>query len=228
MQHLDEAALKHWIETSIATRANNLASGYQGQTLLYEDAGNSYVIKVPHGKGLARYFHRHMLRHEYDVYNKLGEFAGAPRCLGLIDRQYLVLEFVEGRTIRSKRPLDEDEYHSKLFEYIKAMHARGVAHMDLKRKDNLMVKTDESPCILDFGAAVIEKKGFHPFNAYRYKIARQFDYNAWLKHKYHDRYPRDISIVDRKYFKLTWIEALASKTKAVYRKLLGQSSKPGA
>ncbi len=222
MQELDEAGLKQWIEESIANNANTLAAGYQGQTLLYEDAGNSYVIKVPHGKGVARYLHRHMLRHEYDVYRKLGDFSGAPRCLGLIDRQYLVLEFVEGRTIRSKRPLDEDEFHRKLFEHIKTMHARGIAHMDLKRKDNLLVKTDESPCILDFGAAVIRKPGFHPLNAYRYKIAKQFDYNAWLKHKYHDRYPGDISIVDRKYYKLTWVEALASRIKAVYTRLHGK------
>jgi serine/threonine protein kinase len=222
MPELDEAGLKQWIEESIATNANTLAAGYQGQTLLYEDAGNSYVIKVPHGKGMARYFHRHMLRHEYDVYRKLGDFSGSPRCLGLIDKQYLVLEFVEGRTIRSKRPLDEDEFHHKLFEHIETMHARGVAHMDLKRKDNLLVKTDESPCILDFGAAVIRKTGFHPLNAYRYKIAKQFDYNAWLKHKYHDRYPRDISIVDRKYYRLTWVEALASRIKAIYTRLHGK------
>ena len=103
-----------------------------------------------------------MLRHEYDVYQKLGDFDGAPACFGLIDGQYLVLEYVGGRTIRKKRPLDEDEFNAKLFEHIKTMHSKSVAHMDLKRKDNLLVKTDESPCILDFGAAVIKKPGFHP------------------------------------------------------------------
>jgi serine/threonine protein kinase len=220
MQHLDEAALKQWIEESIATNANSLASGYQGQTLLYEDANNRYVIKVPHGRGLSRYFHTVMLRHEYAAYKKLGDFEGAPRCCGLVDNQYLVLEYIEGRTIRTRRPLDEDEFNKRLFKYIKSMHARGVAHMDLKRKDNLLVKTDEMPCILDFGAAVIKKPGFHPLNAYRYKIAKQFDYNAWLKHKYHDRYPRDISIVDREYYRLTWIEAVASRIKTIYTNLL--------
>jgi serine/threonine protein kinase len=221
MQHLDEAGLKQWIEESIATHANILAAGYQGQTLLYEDEQQRYVIKVPHGKGLARYFHRHMLRHEYDVYKKLGDFDGAPRCYGLVDDQYLVLEYIEGRTIRTKRPLDEDEFNDRLFEHIKSMHARGIAHMDLKRKDNLLVKSDELPCILDFGAAVIKKSGLHPFNHYRYKIAKQFDYNAWIKHKYHDRI-HEISVIDRQYYKVTWIEALASKIKAIYGKLLGK------
>ena len=221
MQYLDEAALKQWIEESIASNANTLASGYQGQTLLYEDADRRYVIKVPHGKGLARYFHRHMLRHEYSVYRKLEDFDGAPHCYGLVDEQYLVLEYIEGRTIRTKRPLDEDEFNARLLEYIKTMHARGIAHMDLKRKDNLLVKSDETPCILDFGAAVINKPGFHPFNHYRYNIARQFDYNAWIKHKYHDRL-QEISIIDRPYYKVTWIEALASRIKAIYTRLSGR------
>jgi serine/threonine protein kinase len=222
MHQLDETALKQWIEESIATGSNILAAGYQGQTLLYEDDNNRYVIKVPHGKGLALSFHRRMLRHEYEVYKKLGDFDGAPACYGLIDNQYLVLEFIDGRTIRTKRPLDEDEFNAKLFDYIKIMHAKSVAHMDLKRKDNLLVKADESPCILDFGAAVIKKPGFHPFNQYHYQVAKQFDYNAWIKHKYHDRSADEISMVDRKYYKVTWIEAAASLIKALYSTLTGK------
>ena len=222
MHQLDETALKQWIEESIATGSNILAAGYQGQTLLYEDDNNRYVIKVPHGKGLARSFHRRMLRHEYEVYKKLGDFDGAPACYGLIDNQYLVLEFIDGRTIRTKRPLDEDEFNAELFDYIKKMHAKNVAHMDLKRKDNLLVKTDESPCILDFGAAVIKKPGFHPFNQYHYQFAKKLDYNAWIKNKYHYRSRYDISMVERKYYKLTWIDASARLIKGLYSKLTGK------
>jgi serine/threonine protein kinase len=222
MQKLDEAALNQWIEESIATGANTLAAGYQGQTLYYENENSRYVIKVPHGKGLARRFHRRMLRHEYEVYRKLGDFDGAPACYGLIDGQYLVLEYIDGRTIRSKRPLDEEEFHARLFDHIKTMHAKGVAHMDLKRKDNLLVKADESPCILDFGAAVINKPGFHPLNRYHFRIAKQFDFNAWIKHKYHDRSPGKISMVDRKYYNVTWIEALAGIVKQAYTSLKGK------
>ncbi|MGB5457427.1 MAG: hypothetical protein WBN36_08955 [Gammaproteobacteria bacterium] len=220
MENLDETALKKWIEDSIKSGAHVLAAGYQGQTLVYQDAHNHLVIKIPHGGGLVRYFNRHMLRHEYAVYQQLGDFDGVPACYGLIDRQYLVLEYIEGRTIRTKRPLDEDEFHRKLFNYIRVMHARRVAHMDLKRKDNLLVTSDESPCILDFGAAVIKKKGFHPFNQYRFKIGKQFDYNAWIKHKYHNRSMDEVTMFDRKYYKLTWIEALAGGLKGVFSKLV--------
>ncbi|NNJ97254.1 MAG: hypothetical protein HKP12_08840 [Gammaproteobacteria bacterium] len=215
MENLDEAVLKQWIEESLATGSHVLAAGYQGQTLVYEGEHNHVVIKTPHGKGLARRFHKKMLRHEYAVYQQLGDFDGAPTCYGLIDNQYLVLEYVDGRTIRTKRPLDEDEFHRKLFSHIRTMHARNVAHMDLKRKDNLLVRGNEMPCILDFGAAVIKKKGFHPFNQYRFRLGKQFDYNAWIKHKYHNRM-RDISMFDRKYYKPTWVELIAGTIKGLY------------
>ena len=218
MQRPDEAALKQWIEDSLATRSNILAAGYQGETLLYEDQDRRYVIKVPHGKGLVRAFHRHMLRHEYAVYQQLAGFVGVPACHGLIDNQYLVLQFIDGSTIRQKRPLDEKKFHATLFEYIRKMHARGVAHMDLKRKDNLLVTVDDNPCMLDFGAAVIQKDGLHPFNRYRFKLARQFDYNAWIKHKYHDRMSK-ISMIDRPYYQQTWLEVVASRVKSLYSRI---------
>lgn len=221
MREIDENALKAWIESSLDAGSNILAAGYQGQILHYEQDGHDYLIKVPHGRGLVRWFHRHMLRHEYRAYLQLDDFAGTPACHGLIDGQYLVLEYVQGRTIRTKRPLDEDEFHDRLFDYIREMHARGVAHMDLKRKDNLLVKTDESPCILDFGAAVIRKKGLHPFNRYRFQLGKQFDYNAWIKHKYHDRM-NEISMLDQQYYRPTWIEVVAGFVKSLYTRLTGK------
>ncbi len=212
---LDETALRQWIEDSLATHANILATGYQGKTLFYENNGQKYVIKVPHGKGLVRYFHTRMLRHEYEVYKKLEGFAGIPACYGIVDNQYLVIEFIEGRTIRSKRPLDENEFNTKLLDHIKTMHKLNVAHMDLKRKDNLLVRSDDSPFILDFGAAVIKKEGNHPLNNYHFNLAKQFDYNAWIKHKYHDRMD-EISWEDKKLYKVTWVESISSNIKNIF------------
>lgn len=215
---LDETVLKQWIEESIKNHTNILASGYQGKTLLYETNDDKYVIKVPHGSGLVRMFHAAMLRHEHKVYKHLGDFIGTPACYGLIDNQYLVLEFIAGRTIRVKRPLDEQKFQSTLLDIIKAMHQRGVAHMDLKRKDNLLVTSDEGPCLLDFGTAVIKKTGFHPFNHFRYRLAKQFDYNAWVKHKYHDSHD-ELTEEDKRLYKSTWIEALAGKIKRLYTRI---------
>ena len=216
LEGLSESALKDWIETSLKENTHVLAAGYQGQTLKYQDANHSLVIKIPHGRGLIRLFHIRMLKHEFDVYQKLLGFEGAPRCYGLVDNQYLVIEFVNGQPIRNGRPSDEKNYFEKLFTYIQQMHERDVAHMDLKRKDNLLVVDGERPCLIDFGAAVIKKTGFHPFNRFWYRLAQRFDYNAWIKHKYQNQFHR-VSEQDRPYYKKTITEIVSRKIKRFYK-----------
>lgn len=212
---VDESELRHWIENSLANNSHVLAAGYQGKTLLYQRGGIKLVIKTPHGAGISRLIHTHMLRHEHRVYKRLVDYPFAPACYGMIDNRFLVLEHIEGTTIRDHRPHDEAAFIDKLFGAIQQLHARDVAHMDLKKKDNLLVTNDDEPCLLDFGAAVIRKSGLHPLNRFRYRLARQFDYNAWIKHKYHDRM-REISDEDRAWYRVTRIEALASRLKQIF------------
>ncbi|MCW9012473.1 MAG: hypothetical protein OQL06_01725 [Gammaproteobacteria bacterium] len=216
LQGLDETKLKGWIESSLEQNTHILAAGYQGKTLKYEDANHQLVIKIPHGSGLIKRFHIRMLKHEYDVYQKLSGFKGAPKCFGMIDNQYLVIEFINGQPIRSARPVDEERFFRQLFEYIEAMHGCEVAHMDLKRKDNLLVVNGNEPCLIDFGAAVIRKHGFHPFNSFWYKLAQRFDYNAWIKHKYQNQFHL-ISDEDRPYYRKTVTEIVSRKIKRFYK-----------
>ena len=77
---IQESSLKLWIEDSLKNNSHTLAAGYQGKTLLFEDGGYHLVIKVPHGKGMVKYIHTLMLRHESHVYEKLANFEGCPKC----------------------------------------------------------------------------------------------------------------------------------------------------
>ncbi|MCW8831424.1 MAG: hypothetical protein OQK32_07895 [Gammaproteobacteria bacterium] len=216
IKHLDQSVLKQWIEDSLSNNTNILAAGYQGKTLLYQNDGLNVVIKTPHGQGLAKYLHSHMLRHEAQAYQQLKNLKGTPACYGLIDNKYLALEFIDGDPIRSKRPIDEKKYFQKLFIIIEQMHDQGVAHMDLKKKDNLMVTHHDEPCMLDFGVAVIQKKGFHPVNHFLFNLARRFDYNAWVKHKYHNNM-HNIEDADKIYYQRTLIEKTAKKIKRTFK-----------
>jgi serine/threonine protein kinase len=98
------------------------------------------------------------------------------------------------------------------------MHQLQVAHMDLKKKDNLLVTADDKPCLIDFGAAVIKKPGFHPLNAFWFNLAKRFDFNAWVKQKYHNNM-HNLSGEDRKYYQRTFIEKISSSVKKLYKKL---------
>ncbi len=177
---LNESSLKHWIEDSLHNNTHTLAAGYQGKTLLFEDENNRLVIKIPHGAGLVKYIHTLTIRHEYEAYKKLYGFSGCPKCYGLVDNKYLVLDFIDGHPIRKQQPVNHAAYFDELFNLIGEMHQLQVTHIDLKKKDNLLVTHDDKPCMIDFGTAVIKKSGFHPLNALLFKLAKRFDYNGIL------------------------------------------------
>lgn len=216
---LDESALTLWVETSLRDNSHTLAAGYQGKTLEYHDNDQHLVIKVPHGKGLVKYFHTLMLRHEHKVYQQLAGFPASPKCYGMLANSYLVLEYIDAKPIREKRPDSPDKFFADLLHQIESMHHRQVAHMDLKKKDNLLVRADQQPCIIDFGTSVIYKKGFHPLNHYWYKLAKQFDYNAWVKHKYHNN-ETNISAQDDTLYHRTIIERTAKQLKSLYQAII--------
>ncbi|MCK5003392.1 MAG: hypothetical protein KAS57_10220 [Gammaproteobacteria bacterium] len=216
IKDLDQSSLKPWIETSLSNETNILAAGYQGKTLLYSNNDQQLVIKIPHGRGFVKHLHTRMLRHEARAYQQLKGLDGIPDCYGLIDNQYLALEFIKGDPIRNKRPINNAKYFESLFKLIKQMHEMGVAHMDLKKKDNLLVTHHDKPCVLDFGAAIIRKKGFHPVNHFLYRLAVRFDYNAWVKHKYHNNM-HNIESADKIYYQRTYIESMAAKIKRLFK-----------
>jgi len=213
---LSEADLKLWIENSLKENSHKLAAGYQGQTLKYDSPQHQLVIKVPHGKGLLKKLNVSLLKHEYRAYQRLTGFDAIPKCYGLIDQQYLVLQYIDAQPIRNVRPDNEDAFFKTLFKNIEQMHAMGIAHFDLKKRDNLLVVGSDTPCIIDFGAAVIKKSGFHPIKHYWFKLAVRFDYNAWVKLKYKHCLD-NVSPEDQRFYKQTLLERVAHKIKRFYK-----------
>lgn len=216
----NNAALIAWIEESVAAGRNILAHGYQGFVYHYPHPHTPLVIKVASGFGPLRWLRIAMLRKEFRAYQKLGDFAGAPRCFGLLRGRYLLLEYIVGQSLRHAEPSDRERYFSLLFDYIQDLHRRGVAHSDLKRKDNLLITADGRPCLVDFGTAIVRRPGRAPFNHFLYGIAVRFDFNAWIKLKYRNRLD-EISAQDRPYYRRTWVERAARVCKRPYRRLQG-------
>lgn len=209
--------LREWIAAAIETQTHRLSQGYQGHTYLYEKGDQRWVVKAPIGWGPARWIRRRMLQNEYRVYTKLKHTDGVPKCYGFIDGSYLILEYVDGLPIRKATIDDPADFYNVLFKRIKLLHAKGVAHGDLKKKDNILVVDRRDPFLIDFGVAVVCKAGWAPVNHYLYNLFKRFDYNAWVKHKYN----RDVDHVceeDRCYYDRTGVEYLAGWIKRGYRK----------
>jgi predicted Ser/Thr protein kinase len=181
------------------------------------------VVKQVMGSPLSRKLRRLMLRREYDIYRSLEGITGIPRCFGLTTNNQLLLEYIDGRPLRlSQNELrDRDLFFSALRDLIFAMHRAGVAHMDLKRKENILVTSDGLPALIDFGSAVKLKQEAGALNRRIFELACRIDFNAWVKHKYLGRYG-DISLEDEQFFRPTLVERLARIVRRIWRKLTGR------
>jgi tRNA A-37 threonylcarbamoyl transferase component Bud32 len=212
---LSEDVLRRWIGASIREKKNFLGHGYQCHTLLYRDAHRSLVVKAPIGRGPAAQVRRLMLRREHAVYTRVAGLPGIADCHGFLDRRYLVLGFVEGVAIGEARITDRDAFFGDLLRQIEGLHRAGVAHGDLKKKDNILVVDGRRPALLDFGVAVIRKSAPAPVNHYLFDLFKAFDLNAYVKLKYRNRLD-GISAADRLLYRRTAVEKSAGWVKRRY------------
>ncbi|HSW50956.1 MAG TPA: LpqB family beta-propeller domain-containing protein, partial [Bryobacteraceae bacterium] len=80
----------------------------------------------------------------------VGEHQGAP---------YLVMEFVDGKPLKGRRPVKEViEYGIQIADALTAAHAAGIVHRDLKPA-NILVTDRGSVKVLDFGLAKLRETG---------------------------------------------------------------------
>lgn len=183
-------------------RADVLARSNQGVVYRLAADHGQFAIKAAAGRGALLAVNRYALKREFDAYRRLEGLACIPRCRGLVDDRFLVLDFVDARPFRDAE-IGRD-FFDRLLETIQAMHARGVAHGDLKRKSNLMVDPQGHPVLLDFGAATLLRPGWHPVNRRLFEFMRQTDLNAWVKLKYGGY--SDVSEGDRALLRRSWLE----------------------
>jgi predicted Ser/Thr protein kinase len=208
------AGLETWIESSLASGSNILATSNQGIVLLFEGDGLKLVIKSAMGRGPIRRARQATLEREYAAYQRLQGVEGVPACYGLLAKRYLLMEFIDGTAYRHATWQDRDKWFAELLDVIRAFHARGVSHGDLKSKTNMIVGIDQKPYVIDFGTTFLHKQGFHPVNNYLFEYGKRLDINAWVKHKYHGRY-KDASEEDLQLLNY-------SKLEYVVRKLRGR------
>ena len=200
-----------------------LSRGYQGEVYKTQTDSQSLIVKQPMGSGLARWARRAMIRREHKVYLRLDGIPGVPRCFGLQDGERLVLEFMEGTPMRELggQVPDPERFYAHFLQLILAMHRAGVAHADMKRKDNILVTADGLPCLIDFGSAVLGGEDAGVIRSFVFRQACRIDLNAWIKLKYQRQY-QNISEADRQYYRPTILENLARVIRKTWRTLTGR------
>ena len=198
------------IEEELKT-GDKLIKSYEGnQGVLYtlKLNGQCYLIKKANtSKTILSFFNQRSLKKESKIYNKLRGLKGIPDCYGLTNNGDLILEHIEGHSYREKQYelSDKEIFFQSLFELITTMHKMGVAHGDLKRKDNILVNANNEPFLIDFGTAITINKESWITRKWLFNFLRKTDLNAWIKHKYKRNYD-NIDTKDLIYYKPTLVE----------------------
>lgn len=214
----DTSELIRWLRAEMRRSDGELlGSGYQAVVHRYRGPHGDFVVKSAHDSALG-FVWRYALGREHRVYMRLAAVPGVPRSHGLIDNRHLVLDYIPGSSLRDHdAPLrDRERFFAELLTSIEAMHAAGVAHGDLKRKDNVVVGPDERPYIIDFGIARLR----HGVRAgVIFKLVAQMDYNAWTKLKHGRDRLDELPAEDAARYRPLWLERIARWIRIPWQKL---------
>jgi RIO-like serine/threonine protein kinase len=100
------------------------------------------------------------MRRERAALARLAGLDGIPAIEAQVGRWILVLTHFEGRDLgKTKKRHQTPAFFDQLMALVEAMHARGVVHLDLRQRRNVLVRPDRTPAILDFGSALCVRPG---------------------------------------------------------------------
>ncbi len=134
-----------------------------------------------------------LVRREFEILRHLEGIPGIPRAYAVVEGRALLLEYVDGRTLgRFQAGELPDLVYERLAGTVRAMHRRGVAHLDLRQKKNIVVSGDR-PWLLDFANA-LRVRGRLPENL------RAVDESGLLKFKERN-FPHLVTAEDRAFLR---------------------------
>lgn len=95
-----------------------------------------------------------LVKREFTVLRHLEGIPGIPKAFAVVEKRALLIEYIEGRTINKFEPGDlPDRVYERLVGLVRAMHARGVVHLDLRQRKNILI-AGEQPWLIDFANAM--------------------------------------------------------------------------
>lgn len=213
-------ALRAWLADDARREAALLSAGYQGSAYLYAATVNTQsvrlVVKRAARGWLTGWLNRIMLAREARVYQRIADISGVPHSPGMLDDEWLLLEFIDGRPLKAARYElnDPDAFYARLLAVLQSFHAAGVAHGDLKRKQNVLVTADEQPYVIDFGTAVMRDGNI--LDRLLFRLVRRFDYNAWVKLKYRNEL-NAMTPLDASWYRPTLVETIFRQLRRFWR-----------
>jgi hypothetical protein len=148
---------------------------WRGERVVAKDWRGASLLLRPHA--------RRCLAREWRALEALVGLPGVPRPIARVDG-VIVVSHVAGALLAHGRPphARREAFFAALAACVERIHARGVVHLDLRQRRNILCDADGQPGVLDFEAALL----FDPTRAFG-RLALHWgcklDRLALLKHK---------------------------------------------
>ena len=122
-----------------------------------------------------------LIQNEWRVYSRLIGIEGIPYAVERIDRFAFAIEYIPGSSIPRGEELPSS-FFTDLAKVLQGVHSRGVVHLDLRHKGNVLISEKGKPFIIDFNSSFsFAEKGF--FRRFLFPVLRWVDYGGLLKLK---------------------------------------------
>ncbi len=133
-------------------------AGRKPDVLLFEVPGGGLVVVKdfgPRAPWLRATLGRWLIARELRAYRALTGHPSVPRLIGRIDSHAFALEHRPGRRLSRQRAAElAPDFLEQLETAVRGLHARGVAHLDLRHRSNVLVDAQGAPVLIDFASAV--------------------------------------------------------------------------
>jgi len=145
-----------------------------GQWIVKDFSPKAWIIKNTYGQWT--------LYRELKALQKLQGLRGVPQDAYRVDLYAIAFRYVPGRVLAKVVPGEyAPTYFPALEQLVHDMHARGIAHLDIRYMHNVIVCDDGSPALIDFQTAVSLPKHIKWLSRHLKRVDISGVYKHWLK-----------------------------------------------
>jgi len=133
--------------------------------VLVRDGERAFVLKDFSARApwLRATLGRWLIARELRAYRALAGHPDVPRLFGRLDAYGFAVEHRPGRRLSRQRAAElPPDFLARLERAVREMHARGVVHLDLRHRSNVLVDEAGAPVLIDFASAVCLRPGRWP------------------------------------------------------------------
>jgi len=122
-----------------------------------------------------------LIQKEWKIYSRLAGIKGIPQPVERMDRFAFAMEFIPGRPVQREEALPLS-FFPALERVLREVHSRGVVHLDLRHKGNILISEKGEPFLIDFNSSFsFNEKGF--LRRFLFPMLRWVDHGGLLKLK---------------------------------------------